>query len=146
MKETEFKYGKPASPVAAKPKKRLPQYDEALEEFLKSGYNNWEVNLEALPSKKPRVVLSSLKWRIKNKIRRYAAVATNEIAHYSFALLSGFRTRIRKYSYPISGDTFFLTFFKKVFIDKTYYIIVLNNVDLSVSTAVLNVSHEFGSG
>jgi hypothetical protein len=67
MTENKFKYGKPASPVAVKPKKRLPQYDEALREFLKSGYDNWEVNVDALPSKKPRVVLSSLKWRVKNK-------------------------------------------------------------------------------
>jgi len=67
MRENEFKYGKPASPIAVKPKLRLPQYDEALREFLNSGYNNWEVNMDALPSKKPRVVLSSLKWRIKNK-------------------------------------------------------------------------------
>ena len=66
MKETEFKYGKPASPVAVKPKVRLPQYDEALREFSKSGYDNWEVNMDALPSKKPRVILSSLKWRVKH--------------------------------------------------------------------------------
>ena len=67
MGEPEYKYGKPASPVAVKPKRRLPQYDECLREFLKSGYDNWEVNMNALPSKKPRVVLSSLKWRVKNK-------------------------------------------------------------------------------
>jgi hypothetical protein len=67
IKESEFKYGKPASPVAVKPKVRLPQYDEALEEFLKSGCENWEVSMDALPSKKPRVILSSLKWRVKNK-------------------------------------------------------------------------------
>ena len=67
MKETQFKFGKPANPVAVKPKKRLPQYDEALQEFQKSGYDNWEVNMDAFPSNKPRVILSSLKWRVKNK-------------------------------------------------------------------------------
>lgn len=67
MKEDDFKYGKPANPIAAKPKVRLPQYDEALREFLKSGYDNWEVNLDSLPSNNPRVVLSSLKWRVRHK-------------------------------------------------------------------------------
>ena len=66
--ENKFKYGKPLdSDRMPKPKKRLPQYDECLEEFLKSGYNNWEVDMAALPSSDPRVVLSSLKWRVKNK-------------------------------------------------------------------------------
>jgi hypothetical protein len=50
-----------------KPRKRLPQYDECLKEFLASKHNHWEVNIGSLPSQKPRVVLSSLKWRIKNK-------------------------------------------------------------------------------
>jgi len=50
-----------------KPRRRLPQYDECLREFLESGYAHWKVNLKALPSKNVRVVLSSLKWRVKNK-------------------------------------------------------------------------------
>jgi len=63
-----FKYGKPiGSEEMPKQRKRLPQYDECLREFLKSGYNHWEVNISTLPSQNPRVVLSSLKWRIKNK-------------------------------------------------------------------------------
>jgi hypothetical protein len=70
MKENEkkFKYGMPINPKEMpKPRERLPQYDECLKEFLESGHNHWEVNINALPSQKPRVVLSSLKWRIKNK-------------------------------------------------------------------------------
>lgn len=68
MSKKPFKYGKPVGPEEMpKPRKRLPQYDECLREFLASGYRYWEVNIDALPSKKPRVVLSSLKWRIKNK-------------------------------------------------------------------------------
>ena len=64
----KFRYGKPVSPEEMpKPRKRLPQYDECLREFLESEYTLWEVDINALPSKKPRVVLSSLKWRIKNK-------------------------------------------------------------------------------
>lgn len=66
--EKKFKYGKPVRPnEMPKTRKILPQYDECLKEFLESGYNHWEVNMEALPSKKPRVILSSLKWRVKNK-------------------------------------------------------------------------------
>ncbi len=49
-----------------KAKKRLPQYDDCLMEFLNSKASSWEVNLEALPSKNVMIVLSSLKWRIKN--------------------------------------------------------------------------------
>ena len=68
MREKQFKYGKPVAPKRMpKPRRRLPQYDECLREFLKSGYSSWEVNMDALPSKDPRVILSSLKWRIKNK-------------------------------------------------------------------------------
>ncbi|MEM2741974.1 MAG: hypothetical protein QXD95_07490 [Nitrososphaeria archaeon] len=68
MDKKTFKYGKPLSPTEMpKPRKRLPQYDECLKEFLESGYKYWEVNMDALPSKKPRVILSSLKWRVKNK-------------------------------------------------------------------------------
>ena len=46
--------------------KRLPQYDEALKEFIDSNANFGVVKMDTLPSKNPRVVLSSLKWRIKN--------------------------------------------------------------------------------
>jgi hypothetical protein len=62
------KYGKPISSdkMPQSRIKRLPQYDEALREFLASNSNYYEVNIEALPSKNIRVVLSSLKWRVKN--------------------------------------------------------------------------------
>ena len=49
-----------------KPRKRMPQYDECLNEFLASGSNCWEVNMESLPSKDERTVLSAFKWRINN--------------------------------------------------------------------------------
>lgn len=48
------------------PRKRLPEYDECLREFLDSGQIRWKVNIEALPSNEPKIVLSSLKWRTKN--------------------------------------------------------------------------------
>jgi hypothetical protein len=62
------KYGKPITPneMPQSKVKRLPQYDEALREFLDSKSNFYELSLEALPSKNVRVVLSSLKWRVKN--------------------------------------------------------------------------------
>jgi len=63
-----FRYGKPiSSKEMPKPKKRFPQYDECLNEFLESGQGYWEVDLIALPSQDPKVVLSSLKWRVRNK-------------------------------------------------------------------------------
>jgi len=62
-----FRYGKPVSPKnMPTSRKRLREYDDCLREFLESAYSNWEVNLSSLPSKKPRVILSSLKWRTKN--------------------------------------------------------------------------------
>jgi hypothetical protein len=64
----KFKYGKPVSTGSiSRPKRRLPQYDEALREFLESGNEQWEIDLASLPSQNPRVVLSSFKWRIRNK-------------------------------------------------------------------------------
>lgn len=67
MNEKKFRFGKPVGPQEMpKPRKRLPQYDECLKEFLSSGHNHWEVDIDALPSQKPRVVLSSLKWRVRN--------------------------------------------------------------------------------
>jgi hypothetical protein len=68
-KETkQFRYGQPISPnKMPKSRKRLPQYDECLREFLKSGHSNWEVSVDSLPSKNPNVALSSLKWRTKHK-------------------------------------------------------------------------------
>jgi hypothetical protein len=62
------KYGKPitSDKMPQSRIKRLPQYDEALREFLTSKSNYYEINLESLPSKNIRVVLSSLKWRVKN--------------------------------------------------------------------------------
>ena len=74
-KETSFKYGTPVnSAKASSRRKRLPQYDECLREFLKSGNKYWKVKTEALPSDKPRVVLSSLKWRIKHFPKKYGKV------------------------------------------------------------------------
>lgn len=69
MKELKkFKYGVPVDAhVMPQPRKRLPQYDECLREFLGSGHSHWEVDMNALPSQDSRVVLSSLKWRVKNK-------------------------------------------------------------------------------
>lgn len=67
-KKTNFKYGKPMDPgKVSRRKRRLPQYDECLREFLSSGNKYWLVDINALPSNNPRVVLSSLKWRVKNK-------------------------------------------------------------------------------
>jgi hypothetical protein len=62
------KYGKPitSDKMPQSRVKRLPEYDWALREFLASKSNYYEVNIEALPSKNIRVVLSSLKWRVKN--------------------------------------------------------------------------------
>lgn len=66
--ERKFRYGAPVSQSEMpKLRVRLPQYDECLREFLDSGHNYWEVDMSSLPSQKSRVVLSSLKWRIKNK-------------------------------------------------------------------------------
>ncbi|GAH38879.1 unnamed protein product [marine sediment metagenome] len=63
-----YKYGAPVDATkASQRRKRRPEYDECLSEFLNSKEKYWKVNIEALPSSKPRVVLSSLKWRIKNK-------------------------------------------------------------------------------
>jgi hypothetical protein len=62
-----YKYGKPiSSEKMPRGRKRLPQYDECLREFLISNAEYWEVNLDSLPSRNEMVVLSSLKWRIKN--------------------------------------------------------------------------------
>jgi hypothetical protein len=62
------KYGKPitSDKMPQSKVKRLPQYDEALKEFLASKSNYYEINIESLPSRNIRVVLSSLKWRVKN--------------------------------------------------------------------------------
>jgi hypothetical protein len=62
-----YKYGKPInSNNIPKGRKRLPQYDECLREFLSSNSSYWEVNVDSLPSKNIMVILSSLNWRIKN--------------------------------------------------------------------------------
>jgi len=63
----KFKYGKPVSKEEMPKPKRLPEYDECLREFLNSGHDYWEVNIDTMPSKNIKVILSSLKWRIKNK-------------------------------------------------------------------------------
>jgi hypothetical protein len=71
----EFRYGMPVSNVEKpKSKKRLPQYDECLDEFLQSGHNQWKVNIDALPSKNVKVILSSLKWRV-NHVDRFKGIS-----------------------------------------------------------------------
>ncbi len=68
MKKIEYKYGKPIKEGdLPKPSRRLPEYDECLKEFLDSGHKVWKVSKEALPSKKTRIILSSLKWRTNKK-------------------------------------------------------------------------------
>jgi hypothetical protein len=74
-KKTNFKYGSPMDPEkVASRRKRLPQYDECLREFLNSGSKAWIVDIDALPSKDPRVVLSSLKWRIQHFQAEYKGI------------------------------------------------------------------------
>jgi hypothetical protein len=64
----QSKYGRPPAPMELpKPRKRLPQYDECLNDFLASADGIWAITMDSLPSKNPRTILSSLKWRIKNK-------------------------------------------------------------------------------
>jgi hypothetical protein len=68
VKKKEIEYGTPIERDALpKPTKRLPQYDECLGAFLQSGSELWRVNINDLPSKNTRVVLSALKWRITHK-------------------------------------------------------------------------------
>jgi hypothetical protein len=67
-KKNRYIYGEPITEDEfLKSTRRLPQYDECLKEFLASSQPIWRVNLDALPSNDPSVVLSSLKWRIKKK-------------------------------------------------------------------------------
>jgi len=62
-----LKYGCPVDlSKVIRRRKRCPQYDVCLREFLNSSYKGWKVDLNTLPSKKPRTVLSSIKWRIKH--------------------------------------------------------------------------------
>jgi hypothetical protein len=71
----EFKYGMAVSNVEKpKPRKRLPQYDECLNEFLKSEDDIWQVKADAFPSKKIKVILSSLKWRV-NHVERFKGIS-----------------------------------------------------------------------
>jgi hypothetical protein len=64
----KYKYLKPVTrEELPKPTKRLPEYDQCLKEFIESGHEICKVNMDALPSKKIRVILSSLKWRIKHR-------------------------------------------------------------------------------
>lgn len=68
MKENKIVYGTPVKKdELPKPTKRLPQYDDCLKAFLSSEADLWKVNIDALPSRDIRVVLSSLKWRIKHR-------------------------------------------------------------------------------
>jgi hypothetical protein len=62
-----YNYGKPITKdKMPKARMRMPQYDACLNEFITSESKYWEVNMEALPSKDERTVLSAFKWRIKN--------------------------------------------------------------------------------
>jgi len=61
------KYGQPPTPKQFPKLRRLPQYDECLRDFVASGDKIWVINMAELPSKNPRTVLSSLKWRTRNK-------------------------------------------------------------------------------
>ena len=64
----KYKYGAPVRPdKVPKQRRRLPQYDECLREFLSSGDQFWRVDIKALPSDNPKVIVSSLKWRTKHK-------------------------------------------------------------------------------
>jgi hypothetical protein len=68
LKKKEIDYGIPIKREALpKPTKRLPQYDECLRAFIKSESELWKVNIQVLPSKNIRVVLSALKWRINHR-------------------------------------------------------------------------------
>ena len=68
MNEKEIVYGIPVErDKLPKPTKRLPEYDDCLNAFLSSGVDLWKVNIDSLPSKDIRVVLSSLKWRTKHR-------------------------------------------------------------------------------
>jgi hypothetical protein len=68
LKEKEIVYGIPVErDELPKPTKRLPQYDDCLKAFVSSGADLWKVNIDVLPSKDIRVVLSALKWRINNR-------------------------------------------------------------------------------
>ena len=52
----EFKYGMAVSNVEKpKPRKRLPQYDECLNEFLKSEDDIWQVKADAFQARKSKL-------------------------------------------------------------------------------------------
>lgn len=63
----KYEFGKPISPNELPKPRRLKEYDKCLREFIGSGHTLWQVNIEALPSNDIKKVLSSLKWRIKNR-------------------------------------------------------------------------------
>ena len=63
----KFRYGNPLEKTELPSPKRLPQYDECLREFVSSGSDAWKIDKASLRSKDERVILSSLKWRVKNK-------------------------------------------------------------------------------
>jgi hypothetical protein len=73
MVDESYKYGKPLTKIP-RGRKRLPQYDECIREFLASKSNYWEVNLDSLPSHSIMIVLSSLRWRVKNNPSEYGNV------------------------------------------------------------------------
>jgi hypothetical protein len=74
-KKAIYKHGSPIDlSKVSRRRKRLPQYDVCLKEFLNSPHNGWKVDLTTLPSKSPRVVLSSLKWRIKKFPKEYGEI------------------------------------------------------------------------
>ena len=66
-KNKKFEFGEPLNLNELPKPRRLQKYDECLREFIDSGYSLWRVNVETLPSNDLRVILSSLKWRLKNR-------------------------------------------------------------------------------
>ena len=69
-----YSYGKPINKdKMPKARKRMPQYDLCLDEFLSSNSKYWEVNIDALPTKDTHTILSAFKWRIK-KYPKYSNI------------------------------------------------------------------------
>jgi hypothetical protein len=70
----KFIYGSPLDKAELPSPKRLPQYDECLREFVSSGSDAWKVDKASLPSKDERVILSSLKWRTRGKLKEFGNI------------------------------------------------------------------------
>lgn len=64
----KYRYGKPIEESDLPgTRRRFPQYDQCLKEFLDSGRELWEVNTATLPASDVKIILSSLKWRVRNR-------------------------------------------------------------------------------